>query len=144
MGRAVGLSDQRAVAVENEHLVSQYCKSISSFGSPTEISMSEKQTSAEALTPQVEMNQVIIEWGPWPLWILAGVAVSSIAISSLSISFVALILGGVIGGVFVGFMPYLANRWRITRVRWWAWIFVNSILIMTSLLICAYRSLSGC
>ena len=103
------------------------------FGSLKDVSMNEEQTA----TTQPEILSPIIEWGPWPLWILVGVTVGN----SITIYFSLLqgiILGGAIGGVIVGFMPYFAKQWQISKARWWLWTLVNSTLIVTFLLICMY------
>ena len=91
----------------------------------------------QKVTTQSEMFSPIIEWGPWPLWILAGVTIGGIAIY-FSLIHIGIILGGTIGGIIVGFMPYFAKQWQISKARWWLWILVNSTLIVTSLLICTY------
>ena len=94
--------------------------------------MNEEQTATtqpEILSP--------IERGPWLLAILTGVAVGNLAIY-FSFVQIGIILGGAIGGIVAGFMPYLAQKWQISKTGRRLWILINSILIVASLLICIY------
>jgi hypothetical protein len=100
--------------------------------------MSEQQTSTETITTtQAKMLPSIIEWGSSFLLILACVAVGSIAIY-FSLSLFGLIIGGFIGGIIVGFMPYITQRWRIFRMGWQAAIFANLIIIIGSFTLSGY------
>ena len=64
------------------------------------------------------------EWGYWPLWMIALVSVSS----ALIIRFVPydwelyVLLANLVGivvGIVVGFMPWLAHQWQVSEYGWW-------------------------
>lgn len=85
-------------------------------------------------TTQHEKATNIIAWGPWLLWILTGTAVGSTS-GHFHLLYIqkGIIFGGGIGGLIVGFMPYLARQWRISRVGWWVWTIINLTLTVTSI-----------
>ena len=88
---------------------------------------------------QPEMPPARIEWAYWLLGILAGSLTGyAIGISGgeiLVVAFMGSIIGGAVGGWLVGFMPNFAKRWKISRVGWWTWIFVDLVLIVIAILI---------
>jgi hypothetical protein len=96
--------------------------------------MNEKQTEVKKVIAQPEMLPAIIKWGLWPLWIFASMTVCGTAGSLLfkfgdlptDIIRIMIVLGGFIGGIAVGLMPYLAQRWKISQPRWWIWALINS------------------
>ena len=96
--------------------------------------MNEKQTDVKKVAAQPEMLPAIINWALWPLWIFASMTVCGTAGSLLfqfrnlptDIIRIMIVLGGFIGGIAVGLMPYLSQRWKISRTRWWIWALINS------------------
>jgi len=97
--------------------------------------MSEKQTNAVLAATQSERLPLIIEWGVSPLLIFASaLGVGGFTVFGTDIPIILLgtfsILLGALGGCIVGFLPYIARRWQISRAGWWAWMFVISALIV--------------
>jgi streptogramin lyase len=76
-------------------------------------------------TPEATSSGPLVEWGIWPLWILIGVT-AGLAFSGT----LALAIGVVTGGSVVGFMPWLARRWKTSRAGWHVW---NGVLLLASL-----------
>ena len=106
--------------------------------------MSEKQTNTVSVATPSERLPLIIEWGFSPLLIFASaLGVGGFTILGTDIPLISLgtssILLGALGGCIVGFLPYIARRWQISRAGWWAWTFVVSALIVVeSILIWHY------
>jgi hypothetical protein len=66
----------------------------------------------------------LLDWGYWPLWIIAFVSASSAVIIRLvpydwELYVLLVNLVGIIVGIVVGFMPWLAHAWRSSEVGWW-------------------------
>lgn len=95
-------------------------------------------TNTETLTTvQTKMLPALIEWGVGFSFILACVTVGSVTFY-FSLHFIGLQIGGVVGGIIIGFMPYLTQQIRIPRIRWQAILFTNLTVILVFFVISAY------
>ena len=97
-------------------------------------SKEEKEIQPTTLSPK-------LEWGPWFLWILASVTAGGLVITyiffegyDLALGFSAS-LGGIIGGIVVGFMPWLAQKRQISKVGWWISTLIGTAFIIIALVI---------
>ncbi|MFC1879411.1 hypothetical protein ACFLZW_05815, partial [Chloroflexota bacterium] len=101
------------------------------------------------LENEIQPKQIssTLEWGHWFLWLLASITAGGIAISEvilgcpygncsddLELTFFSF-LGGIIGAIAVGFMPWLAQKRKITIFVWGLCIFISTALIVIALAI---------
>ena len=69
-------------------------------------------------------TEAALEYGPCFLWILVSVTAGGLAIVYIVFNGYEMAyglsasLGGIIGGIFVGFMPWLAQKREISRTTW--------------------------
>jgi hypothetical protein len=71
-----------------------------------------------------EMPLPTIEWGFWPLWVLASVtaglpSIVNIGYSKWLVGIVRTNLVFIFVGILIGFMPWLAQKWQISKFGWW-------------------------
>ena len=101
-----------------------------------EFGQEQDKSSAVTITPK-------LEWGLWFLWILASVTAGGLAITYIFFGGydlahgVSASLGGIIGGIAVGFMPWHAQKRQISQVVWQRCIFISIALIVIALAIVA-------
>ena len=110
-----------------------------------------KNPMPTALSPKTEP-------GHWLLWILASITANTVVGNhAFRISYwldpilpdrfsfqfdpiVGGIIGGVIAGIGVGFMPWLAQKYPVSRVGWWAYT-LASIVITVIAVVIAYLTI---
>jgi hypothetical protein len=79
-----------------------------------------------------------VEWGSWFLWILASVTAGGLAITYIFFNGYEMTyglsasIGGIIGGIVVGFMPWLAQKRQTSRAVWWVCTFISSALTVVA------------
>ena len=82
-----------------------------------QVSKQNEELPSETLTP-------MLEWGPWFLWNLASVTAGGLAIRYIffggyvGTDGVSASFGGIIGGIIVGWMPWLAQKYQISKIGW--------------------------
>jgi len=83
-----------------------------------EVNLHTGEISNQAQGLPVQPLASVNEWAPWPVLILANATAGGVLISMLfscQSFLITSFLGGTIGGILVGFMPWLAQRWPISK-----------------------------
>ena len=86
--------------------------------------MAQNQVSKQEEELPSKTLSSMLEWGPWFLWILASVTAGGLAIryiifgGDVGLDGVGASFGGIIGGIVVGWMPWLAQKRQISKIGW--------------------------